>query len=76
MFKATLSRILVFAKPNPFHLAPSQCEKIGDDMLSTLLLCKAGKRSQEDKVYLLQLLHINMYQNKSIVRFLLSKIQF
>jgi hypothetical protein len=69
MFKATLSRILAFAKDNPSHVAPSQCEKIGDDMLSALLLCKAGKRSQEDKVYLL-------YPNKSIVRFLLLKIQF
>jgi hypothetical protein len=38
MFKATLSRILAFAKANPFYFAPSLCERIGDDMPSTVLL--------------------------------------
>ncbi len=34
MFKATLSRILAFAKANPSYLAPSLCERIGVDMPS------------------------------------------
>ncbi len=48
MIKAILFRILAFAKANPSYLAPSLCERIGDEMASTFLLCQAGQGSQED----------------------------
>jgi hypothetical protein len=46
MFKAIRYRILVFANANPSHSASSLCERIGDDMPSTFLLCMAGQGSQ------------------------------
>jgi hypothetical protein len=48
MFQSTLSRIVAFAKASPSHLDPSLCERIGDHMPESFLLCKVGQGSQEE----------------------------
>jgi hypothetical protein len=61
MFKATLPRIFAFAKANSSHLAPSLCERIGDDPPASFLLFNAGQGSQEEKEDFLQLVCIYIY---------------
>jgi hypothetical protein len=47
MFKASLSRVLTFAKANPSHPATLLCARIGYDIPTHFLLSKVGQGSQE-----------------------------